>query len=161
MSGGQAGKDRLASDRPQTFGLWARITRSLVYAPLCANACAVFRGCAPPSPSAGLCSAPADFASLRVLGAPAASRPLAAHYASLRVLATSALRASDGQRPGRECIFTFRTALALRRRGVPCLRTSCARHFSPSGLRLFASICSRKIPEMTYTPSFLIRTSFF
>ena len=34
MSGGQAGKDRLASDRPQTFGLWARITRSLVYAPL-------------------------------------------------------------------------------------------------------------------------------
>ena len=28
-----------------------------------------------------------------------------AHYASLRVLATSALRASDGQRPGRECIF--------------------------------------------------------
>ena len=24
-----------------------------------------------------------------------------------------------------------------------------------------ASICSRKIPEMTYTPSFLIRTSFF
>ena len=69
---------------------------------------------------------------------------VAAHYASLRVLATSALRASDGQRPGRECIFTFRTALALRRRGVPCLRTSCARHFSPSGLRLFASICSAK-----------------
>ena len=34
---------------------------------------------------------------------------VAAHYASLRVLATSALRASDGQRPGRECIFTFRT----------------------------------------------------
>ena len=125
MSGGQAGKDRLASDRPQTFGLWARITRSLVYAPLCANACAVFRACAPPSPSAGLCSAPA-------------------HYASLRVLATSALRASDGQRLGRECIFTFRTALALRRRGVPCLRTSCARHFSPSGLHLFASICSAK-----------------
>ena len=52
-------------------------------------------------------------------------------------------------------------APALRLRGVPCLRTSCARHFSPSGLHLFASICSRKIPEMTYTPSFLIRTSFF
>ena len=69
---------------------------------------------------------------------------VAAHCASLRVLATSALRASDGQRPGRECIFTFRTALALRRRGVPCLRTSCARHFSPSGLHLFASICSAK-----------------
>ena len=85
------------------------ISRLLVYAPPCANACVVFRGCAPPSPSAGLCSAPADFASLRVLGAPAASRPLAAHCASLRVLATSALRASDGQRSGRECIFTFRT----------------------------------------------------
>ena len=69
---------------------------------------------------------------------------VAAHYASLRVLATSALRASDGQRPGRVCIFTFRTALALRRRGVPCLRTSCARHFSPSGLHLFASVCSAK-----------------
>ena len=47
-------------------------------------------------------------------------------------------------------------APALRLRGVPCLRTSCARHFSPSGLHLFASICSRKMPEMTYTPSFLI-----
>ena len=32
----------------------------------------------------------------------------------------------------------------LRLRGVPCLRTSCARHFSPSGLHLFASICSAK-----------------
>ena len=73
-----------------------------------------------------------------------ARRSVAAHCASLRVLATSALRAFDGQRPGRECIFTFRTALALRRRGVPCLRTSCARHFSPSGLHLFASICSAK-----------------
>ena len=49
----------------------------------------------------------------------------------------------------------------LRLRGVPCLRTSCARHFSPSGLQLFASICSRKIPEMTYTPSFLMKASFF
>ena len=35
-------------------------------------------------------------------------------------------------------------APALRLRGVPCLRTSCARHFSPSGLHLFASICSAK-----------------
>ena len=35
-----------------------------------------------------------------------ARRSVAAHCASLRVLATSALRASDGQRPGRECIFT-------------------------------------------------------
>ena len=30
---------------------------------------------------------------------------------------------------------------ALRLRGVPCLRTSCARHSSPSGLHLFASVC--------------------
>ena len=101
---------------------------------------------------------------------------VAAHCASLRVLATSALRASDGQRPGRECIFTFRTALALRRRGVPCLRTTLRSVCSPlqpfgpptasdrDGNVFFsanASICSRKIPEMTYTPSFLIRTSFF
>ena len=35
-------------------------------------------------------------------------------------------------------------APALRLRGVPCLRTSCARHFSPSGLHLFASVCSTK-----------------
>ena len=35
-------------------------------------------------------------------------------------------------------------APTLRLRGVPCLRTSCARHFSPSGLHLFASICSAK-----------------
>src|SRR5699024_2297206 len=34
-----------------------------------------------------------------------ARRSVAAHCASLRVLATSALRAFDGQRPGRECIF--------------------------------------------------------
>ena len=140
---------------------------------------------------------------------------VAAHCASLRVLATLALRAFDGQRPGRERIFPFRTvpqfsmvvplrsqarlwhsllhwaysalfraqrarascAPALRLRGVPCLRTalafggavfrhcgrplgvssrlqplsrpsiahlrfaSCARHFSPSGLHLFASVC--------------------
>ena len=85
----------------------------------------MFRRCAPPSPSAARCSGVAD-----------------ALWACAR--ASSRFAASNGQRPGRECIFTFRTALALRRRGVPCLRTSCARHFSPSGLHLFASICSAK-----------------
>ena len=125
---------------------------------------------------------------------------VAAHCASLRVLATLALRAFDGQRPGRERIFPFRTVpqfsmvvplrsqarlwhsllhwaysalfRAQRARFVrpspslarcsgtaaalwACPRASsrfaafdcalrfapCARHFSPSGLHLFASIC--------------------
>ena len=47
----------------------------------------------------------------RVLAPPAASRPSIAHCASLRVLAPSALRASDGQRPGRECIFTANASI--------------------------------------------------
>ena len=38
----------------------------------------------------------------------------------------------------------LRAPLRFGLRGVPCLRTSCARHFSPSGLHLFASICSAK-----------------
>ena len=57
----------------------------------------------------------------RVLAPPAASRPSIAHYASLRVLGTSALRA-----------FIFSQAFAL-----------------------------QKMPEMTYTPSFLMKASFF
>ena len=86
-----------------------------------------------PSPSLARCSVSSHRPALRlrgvpalrppfgrVLAPPAASRPSIAHYASLRVLGTSALRA-----------FTF-----------------------------LQGICSRKIPEMTYTPSFLIRTSF-
>ncbi len=40
-----------------------------------------------------------------------ARRSVAAHCASLRVLATSALRAFDGQRPGRECIFTANASI--------------------------------------------------
>ena len=93
----------------------------------------------------------------RVLAPPAASRPLPAHCVCSRL---QPLR--DLQRPatGTGMHFYVSHRPALRLRGVPCLRTSCARHFSPSGLHLFASICSRKIPEMTYTPSFLIRTSF-
>ena len=87
-----------------------------------------------PSPSAGRCSVSSHRPALRlrgvpalrppfgrVLAPPAASRPSIAHYASPRVLGTSALRA-----------FTF-----------------------------LQGICSRKIPEMTYTPSFLIKASFF
>ena len=50
----------------------------------------VFRRCAPPSPSAARCSGVAD-----------------ALWACAR--ASSRFAASNGQRPGRECIFTFRT----------------------------------------------------
>ena len=140
----------------------------------------VFRRCAPPSPSAARCSGVAD-----------------ALWACAR--ASSRFAASNGQRPGRECIFTFRTALALRRRGVPCLRTACARassrfaasngqrpgreciftHSSQSSIHIARKAClwlllltgltsacfahsarpscaPQKMPEMTYTPSFLI-----
>ena len=49
---------------------------------------------------------------------------------------------------------------------IACLRTaSRASTASNRGGNVFfsanASICSRKIPEMTYTPSFLIIASFF
>ena len=72
-------------------------------------------------PLAARCSAPADFASLRVLGAPAASRP--------PTLAGSlvALPASLGS--------SYRPA--LRWPGIPGLRSAsrCPRPFTPSGLR--------------------------
>ena len=47
------------------------------------------------------------------------------------------------QRPatGTGMHFSVSHRPALRLRGVPCLRTSCARHSSPSGLHLFASVC--------------------
>ena len=81
------------------------------------------------------CSAPADFASLRVLGAPAASRP------PLLTSSLVALPASLGLL--RPVSRTARGLRAPRRRrpSVPALRTACARAFSPSGLHLFASIC--------------------
>ena len=67
------------------------------------------------------CSAPADFASLRVLGAPAASRPptLASSLAALPASLGSSYRP------------------ALRWPGIPGLRTAsrCPRPFTPSGLR--------------------------
>ena len=67
------------------------------------------------------CSAPADFASLRVLGAPAASRPptLASSLAALPASLGSSYRP------------------ALRWPGIPGLRSAsrCPRPFTPSGLR--------------------------
>ncbi len=67
------------------------------------------------------CSAPADFASLRVLGAPAASRP------PLLTSSLVALLASLGS--------SYRPA--LRWPGIPGLRSAsrCPRPFTPSGLR--------------------------
>ena len=61
---------------------------------------------------------------------------VAAHYASLRVLATSALRASDGQRPGQECIFTHSSQSSIHIARKACLwlslltglTSACFRH---------------------------------
>ena len=171
------------------------------------------------------CSAPADFASLRVLGAPAASRPptlassLVALPASLGLLRPVSATGGGLRAPLRFACAVFR-ACALRVLGTPALRAftflqafastvrnrrsatshravfggpvfrgcalrfaPCARHFNPSGLRrsqarlqlsLLTGLTSRcfahrarascapqKMPEMTYTPSFLIRTLFF
>ena len=138
----------------------------------------VFRRCAPPSPSAARCSGVADalwacprassrFAAfdcaLRVLAPPAASRPPTASdrdgNAFLRFAPTLnsawSFHCARKLACGSPCFIGLTTACfrhwrrpscapALRLRGVPCLRTSCARHFSPSGLHLFASICSAK-----------------
>ena len=72
-------------------------------------------------PLAARCSAPADFASLRVLGAPAASRP------PLLTSSLVALPASLGS--------SYRPA--LRWPGIPGLRSAsrCPHPFTPSGLR--------------------------
>ena len=53
---------------------------------------------------------------------------------------------SDDLRPavGTGMHFYVSHRPTLRLRGVQCLRTSCARHFSPSGLHLLASVCSAK-----------------
>ena len=53
---------------------------------------------------------------------------------------------------------------ALRLRGVPALRTPFGRVLAPSALRAFTfsqAFALQKMPEMTYTPSFLIKASFF
>ena len=55
-------------------------------------------------------------------------------------------------------------APALRLRGVPALRTPFGRVLAPSALRAFTfsqAFAPEKMPEMTYTPSFLIKASFF
>ena len=81
----------------------------------------VFRRCAPPSPSAARCSGVAD-----------------ALWACAR--ASSRFAASNGQRSGRECIFTFRTALrfacaVFRRCGRPLGVSSRLQPFGPSPFR--------------------------
>ena len=160
-----------------------------------------------PSPSAARCSVSSHRPALRlrgvpalrppfgrVLAPPAASRPSIAHYASLRVLGTSALRAFDGQRPGRERIFTHSSQSSIHIARKACLwlllltglTSACfvpqfaivallrcrlqvsfahwtsaspvsrtARGEAPSHRRR-PPCAPQKIPEMTYTPSFLI-----
>ena len=100
---------------------------------------------------------------LRVLAPPAASRPPTASgrggNAFLRFAPTLNLawsfHCARKLACGSPCFIGLTTACfrhwrrpscapALRLRGVPCLRTSCARHFSPSGLHLFASVCFAK-----------------
>ena len=100
---------------------------------------------------------------LRVLAPPAASRPPTASdrdgNAFLRFAPTLnsawSFHCARKLACGSPCFIGLTTACfrhwrrpscapALRLRGVPCLRTSCARHFSPSGLHLFASVCSAK-----------------
>ena len=99
----------------------------------------------------------------RVLAPPAASRPPTASdrdgNAFLRFAPTLnsawSFHCARKLACGSPCFIGLTTACfrhwrrpscapALRLRGVPCLRTSCARHFSPSGLHLFASVCSAK-----------------
>ena len=53
---------------------------------------------------------------------------------ALRVLAPPALRASNGQRPGRECIFPFRTALRF---ACAVFRACALRVLGTSALRAF------------------------
>ena len=75
--------------------------------------------------------------------------------------ASSRFAASNGQRSGRECIFTFRTALRF---ACAVFRACALRVLATSALRAFTflqAFALQKMPEMTYTPSFLIRASFF
>ena len=119
------------------------ITRPLVFAPRCANACAVFRSCAPPSPSAARCSGAAD----AFWACPRASSRFAAFACALRVLAPPAASrpptASD--RDGNAFLrFAPPCASLARCSGAADALWACPRAFSPSGLHLFASICSAK-----------------
>ncbi len=68
-----------------------------------------------------------------------------------------------GQRPGRECIFTHSSQSSIHVARKACLwlllltglTSACFRH------RRRPPCAPQKMPEMTYTPSFLIRASFF
>ena len=113
-------------------------------------ACAAFRVFAQPSPSAGLCSAPADFALLRVLAPPAASRPSTAHFVC------SALQ-PFGPSPFRKRLHP-QFAIVDLHRSQARLQFSLLTELSPRCFahRARASCAPQKIPEMTYTPSFLI-----
>ena len=67
---------------------------------------------------------------------------------------------------GRRALLVDKPAVCQRNFPIACLRTaSRASTASNRDGNVFfsanASICSRKIPEMTYTPSFLIIASFF
>ena len=79
---------------------------------------------------------------------------LRARFPIASICRTASRASTASNRGARECIFPFRTALRFACAVFPCLRTSCARHFSPSGLHLCKHLLP-KIPEMTYTPSFL------
>ena len=73
---------------------------------------------------------------------------------------------SDDLRPavGTGMHFYVSHRPALRLRGVPALRTPFGRVLAPSALRAFTfsqAFALQKMPEMTYTPSFLMRASFF
>ena len=120
---------------------------------------------------------------LRVLAPPAASRPPTASgrdgNAFLRFAPTLnsawSFHCARKLACGSPCFIGLTTACfrhwrrppcapALRLRGVPALRTPFGRVLAPSALRAFTfsqAFALQKMPEMTYTPSFLMRASFF
>ena len=77
--------------------------------------------------------------------------------------ASSRFAASNGQRSGRECIFTHSSQSSIHIARKACLwlllltglTSACFAHSARP------SCAPQKMPEMTYTPSFLIRASFF
>ena len=77
--------------------------------------------------------------------------------------ASSRFAASNGQRSGRECIFTHSSQSSIHIARKACLwlllltglTSACFRH------RRRPPCAPQKMPEMTYTPSFLIAAPFF
>ena len=77
--------------------------------------------------------------------------------------ASSRFAASNGQRSGRECIFTHSSQSSIHIARKACLwlllltglTSACFAHSARP------SCAPQKMPEMTYTPLFLIRASFF